>query len=160
MTGTYTYTTTDIETVVRRFTADLVMIAQSSGALTEAEAREYAHDVEVLAKAGYLKAVDLTLFSNATEVRATTYMVDTDSGSLAMNRPGGVLWPRVVSARFRIVLSYRPNYDAAARDSMRGRLHISWVPTTEDTSHAVLVQSGGREYTSNGWGMHRKDYAG
>ncbi len=82
MTFTHTYTTTDIETVVRRFTADLVMIAQSSGALTEAEAREYAHDVEELAKAGYLKAVDLTLFSRTTEVRATTYFVDTDLARL------------------------------------------------------------------------------
>ena len=45
----------DIETVVRRFKADLVMIAQSTGAFTEAKARDYAHDVEVLAKEGYLK---------------------------------------------------------------------------------------------------------
>lgn len=33
-TRSYTYTVTDIETVVRRFTADIVMIAQSSGAIT------------------------------------------------------------------------------------------------------------------------------
>src|SRR5262249_46977190 len=109
VTFTYSYTTTDVETVVRRFTADLVMIAQSSGALTESSAREYAHDVEELAKAGYLKAVDLTLFSGATEVRATTYLVDTDARSLTMNRPGGVLWPRVVGPRFRIVLTYTPD---------------------------------------------------
>jgi hypothetical protein len=43
---TYSYTLTDIETVVRRFTADIVMIAQSSGAVSEAKARDYAHDVE------------------------------------------------------------------------------------------------------------------
>jgi hypothetical protein len=160
MTSTYTYTTTDIEVVVRRFTADLVMIAQSSGALTEAKAREYAHDVDELAKAEYLKAVDLTLFSGATEVRAATYLVDKDAGSLSMSRPGGVLWPRVTYPSFRIVLSYTPDYDASARESMRGRLKINWVPTTADTSHATLAPSGGREYASNGWGMNRKDYAG
>lgn len=159
MTSTYTYTTTDIEAVVRRFTADLVMIAQSSGALTEATAREYAHDVEELATAGYLKAVDLTLFSGATEVQATTYVVDTNAGSLTMSRPGGVLWPRVANPRFRIVLSYTPDYDADARESMRGRLKLNWVPTTEDTSHASLALYGGRDYVSNGWGMQRKDYA-
>jgi hypothetical protein len=48
VTATNTYTTLDVETVVRRFTADLVMIAQSSGAMTETEARNYAHDVEAL----------------------------------------------------------------------------------------------------------------
>ncbi len=160
MTLTYTYTTTDIEAVIRRFTADLVMIAQSSGALTEATAREYAHDVEELAKAGYLKAVDLTLFTWATEVRAARYLVDPDAGSLSMSRPGGVLWPRVLNPRFRIVLSYTADYDATARESMRPRLKINWVPTTEDTSHASLTPSGGRDYVSNGWGMQRQDYAG
>ena len=34
------------------------MIATSSGAITEDKARTYAHDVEILAKAGYLKSVD------------------------------------------------------------------------------------------------------
>jgi hypothetical protein len=47
---TYSYTISDIEKVVRRFTADLVMIAQSSGTITEAQAREYARDIERLAK--------------------------------------------------------------------------------------------------------------
>lgn len=159
MTYTYTYTTTDIEAVVRRFMADLVMIAQSSGALTEATAREYAHDVEELAKAGYLRAVDLTLFSGAIEVRATTYLVDADARSLTMSRPGGILWPRIANARFRIVLKYTSDYNAAARASMRGRLRINWVPTTEDTSHASLMPSGGRDYVSNSWGMQRKDFA-
>jgi len=158
VTFTYSYTTTDIEVVVRRFTADLVMIAQSSGALTEGEARTYAHDVEELAKYGYLRTVDLTLFSGPTEVRATRYLVSTDAGSLTMSRPGGVLWPRVSNPGFRIVLSYTPDYTAAARESMRGRLEINWVPTAEDTGHVSLGQSSGRDYVSNGWGMQRKDY--
>ncbi len=93
----YTYTTLDIETVVRRFAADIVMIAQSSAALTEAKAQDYAHDVEALAKKGYLKKVDLTLFSGTTEVRATQYVVSTAAGDLTMSRPGGVMWPRVAN---------------------------------------------------------------
>ena len=58
-----TYTVVDIENVVRRMKADLVMIADSTGAWTAAKAADYAHDVEVLAKAGYLEWVDVTLFS-------------------------------------------------------------------------------------------------
>ena len=53
MTSTYpetvSHTYTDIETVVRRFATDLVMIAQSSRAITETKARDYAHDIEALA---------------------------------------------------------------------------------------------------------------
>jgi hypothetical protein len=156
---TYTHTTADIETVVRRFTADIVMIAQSSGAITEAKAREYAHDVEVLAKLGYLKKVDLTLFSGTTEVRATQYVVSTSAGDLTMSRPGGVMWPRVANSDFRIILGYTDAYTATVHESMKGKLKISWAPSNADTSHATLVASGSRDYASNGWGMQRKDFA-
>jgi hypothetical protein len=158
-TTSYTYTTADIETVVRRFTADIVMIAQSSGAITEAKARDYAHDVEALAKMGYLKKVDLTLFSGSREVRATQYVVSTSAGDLTMSRPGGVLWPRVVNPDFRIVLSYTDLYTPPARAAMEDKLKIGWVPTDADTSHSTLPTSGNRDYASNGWGMQRKDFA-
>ena len=70
-TETSTYTTTDVEAVMRRITADLVMIAASTGAITESNAREYAHDIELLAKNGYLDYVDVTLISNGVEQKAT-----------------------------------------------------------------------------------------
>jgi hypothetical protein len=99
---TYSYTNVDVETVARRFTADLVMIAQSSGAITEAQAREYAHDVEALAKKGFLRKADITLLSNSVEQRAVQYTVNTASGDLTMSRPGGVMWPRVANPYLRI----------------------------------------------------------
>ena len=116
VTETETYTTTDIATVVRRFTADIVMIAQSSRAITEAKARDYAHDVELLAKEGYLKKVDLTLLSADVEVRACQYIVNTAANDLTMVRPGGVMWPQVANAYLRIVISYTSDYDDAARE--------------------------------------------
>lgn len=157
-TRTYTYSVTDIELVVRRFLADIVMMAQSSQAITEVTARDYAHDVEALAKQGYLRMVDLTLFDNGMEARAAQYVVNTASGELTMSRPGGVMWPRVANPYFRIVLSYTCAYDEAARNAMARRLKIAWVPTSADTSHSSLVRVGGRDYASNGWGMQRTDY--
>ena len=94
-TETYTYTIVDIETVVRRFTADLVMIAQSSGTVTETNAREYAHDVEALAKKGYLKRVDLTLLSGTREIKATQYTVNA-AARRPQHEPSG---RRVVASR-------------------------------------------------------------
>src|ERR1700716_2644033 len=96
-TETFSYTNADVEAVARRFTADLVMIAQSSGAITEAKAREYAHDVEALAKKGFLEKVDVTLLSGLVEMRAVQYTVNTTSGDLTMSRPGGVMWPQVAN---------------------------------------------------------------
>ena len=66
-TVTATYTAVDIENVARRVKADLIMIADSTGVWTPAEAADYAHDIEELAKAGYLAWVDVTLFSYGVE---------------------------------------------------------------------------------------------
>jgi hypothetical protein len=155
---TYSYTTADVETVARRFTADLVMIAQSSGAITEAKAREYAHDVEALAKKGFLEKVDITLLSNFVEQRAVQYTVNTASGDLTMSRPGGVMWPGVANPYLRIILFYTDDYTFAQKLAMSGKLKINWSPTNDDTSHSALKSAGNRDYASNAFGMRRKDY--
>jgi hypothetical protein len=143
---------------MRRFTADIKMIAQSTGAITEAKAHDYAYDMEALAKKGYLKKVDLTLFSGLVEVKATQYTVNTASADLTTSRPGGVMWPRVASPELRMVVFHTDAYDSAAREAMRPKLKINWTPTTADTSHTNLTASGGRDYESNGWGLQRKDF--
>lgn len=158
-TATATYTVIDIENVVRRVKADLVMIADSTGGWTPEKANQYAHDIEVLAKAGYLEYVDVTLFSNGIEIKATRFDVDTDAGGLTSSRPGGVLWPRVAGPFLRIVLGYTSAYTAPAKEAMKGKLKISWSPTDADTSHSGLKSTGGRDYASNSYGMQRKDWA-
>ena len=154
-TDTYSYTISDIETVVRRFTTDFVMIAQSSGAITEAKAREYAHDIEVLAKAEYLEMVDITLLSGSKEIQAVQYVVNKSAGDLEMSRPGGVLWPLVEDPHLRIIWRHTDAYDANAREKMKSKLKIGWVSTSTDTSHSGLSYSGERTYASNGWGIER-----
>jgi hypothetical protein len=161
-TATKSFTNADIENVVRRFTADILMIAQSTGAVSEAKAREYAADVETLAKKGYLSAVDLTLFSggySGNEERAVKYTVSTNAGDLTSSRPGGTRWPRVNDPYLRIILSYTSSYNDAAREALKPTLNIQWTPTNADTTHSRLNQSGGRDYASNGWGMQRKDFS-
>ncbi len=158
-TATATYTVIDVENVVRRVKADLVMIADSTGGWTAEKAGQYAHDVEILAKAGYLDYVDVTLFSNGVEVKATRFEVDTDAGGLTSSRPGGVLWPKVVGPCLQIVLGYTSAYTPAAKETIKGKLKISWSPTDVDTSHSSLKSAGGRDYVSNCYGMQRKDWA-
>ena len=158
-TASATYTVVDIENVVRRVKADLVMIADSTGGWTAAEARDYAHDIELLAKGSYLASVDVTLFSNGREIKAVRFDVDTDAGLLSSSRPGGVLWPKVTNPYLRIVLYYTSAYTDAAREATRGKLKIPWTPASVDTSHAGMTSSGSRAYTSNSYGMQRKDWA-
>jgi hypothetical protein len=157
-TATETYSVTDIETVMRRVTADIVMIASSTGAISEEKAREWGHDIEILAKNGYLRAVDLTLFSSISEVKAVRYDVNTELGTLTTSRPGGVLWPRVNQPYLQIILMYSSKYDDLARSKMKGKLRVSWVPSSADTSHSTLNSTSGRNYVSNAYGMQRKDF--
>jgi hypothetical protein len=157
--ATETYSVADVEVVMRRVTADLVMIAGSTGAVTEDKARDWGHDIEVLAKNGYLRMVDLTLMSNGIEQKATRFEVNTESGDFTMSRPGGVLWPKLPNPDLRIVLFYTAEYDAAAKEKMGGKLRIGWVPSSADTSHATLKSGGSRDYASNGYGMQRKDFS-
>jgi hypothetical protein len=157
--ATATYTVLDIEKVVRRVKADLAMIADSTGGWTPEKAAHYAHDVEALAKAGYLDYVDVTLLSNGVEVMATRFDVDTDAGGLTSSRPGGVLWPKVTSPHLRIVLGYSSTYTTTAKAAFKGQLKINWSPTDADTSHSRLNSAGGRDYASNTYGMQRRDWA-
>ncbi|AKH37831.1 MULTISPECIES: HORMA-1 domain-containing protein [Nitrosomonas] len=157
-TATETYSVTDIETVMRKVTADIVMIAGSTGAISEEKARQWGHDIEVLAKNGYLKAVDLTLFSGNSEIKAVRYDINTESGALTTSRPGGVLWPRVNQPYLQIILMYTSEYNSEARSKLKPKLCIDWVPTSVDTSHSTLKSNSGRNYVSNAYGMQRKDF--
>ena len=152
-TYTQTYTHSDIETVFRRFKADLLMIAQSSRALSDQEALDYAHDLELFAKEGVLEFVDLTLLDGYTEVEAARYTVDA-SGDLSTSRPGGVMWQRVPNPRFRVVIRHTLGYS----DSLKAQLKVHWHPTNDDVSHLGLAQTTSREYSSNGWALRRQDY--
>ena len=151
-THTRTYTESDIETVFRRFKADLLMIAQSSRALSESDALDYAHDLELFAKEKVLKFVDLTLLDGTSEVEAARYTVDA-SGGLSTTRRPGVMWQRVREPRFRVVVQH-----TSAPNHLTARLRLRWANTNEDVSHAGLIEAGSREYSSNGWALRRQDY--
>lgn len=158
-TKTGTFTVADIEKVVTRVRADLMMIADSTGGWTPAKAQDYAHDVEALAKAGHLKHVDVTLFDDGVEVYATRFVINTSASGWASSRPGGVRWPRVGTPYLRIILSYDASYTSAARETMKPKLKIGWVTSHEDTSHTALSSAGGRDYASNSYGIQRLDWA-
>ena len=156
--GSATYSDIDVEKVVRRFTADMIMLAQSTAGATEAKVREWGHDVEVLAKRKYLKSVDITLLSDGVEQQAVKYTINEEAGGLESSRPGGLNWPRVSNPRLRITLSYTSSYTESARTNLASSLNINWQPSYEDTSHSSLAQSGGRDYASKSFGLQRKDF--
>jgi hypothetical protein len=157
--STSTYTVTDVEKVMRSVKADLIMIAGTTKAMTELDATNYAHDIEVLANRNHLKYVDVTLMNGTSEVRAIKYEFQTE-GATGTERPGGVLWPltpKDKGGHIRINLRYSDSSSADKRAELP--LKISWVPSSIDTSHKGLTSSVGRGYSSNGFGTTRKDFS-
>lgn len=157
-----TYSTVDVENVMRNLKTDLLMIAESTRAISLAEACDYAADFELLAKGAYLEYVDVTLFDGFCEVRAVRYTVTTKAGDLTASRPGGVLWPRVSNPYVRIVIGRSnkwSNLPPEADTALRKCLKKSWGPTNTDISHALLCGFGGRNFVSNAYGLSRKDFS-
>lgn len=144
---------------MRSVKADLMMIANTTRAMTEGDAADYAHDIEVLAKKNHLEFVDVTLMSGDAELRAVKYAFQTE-GATGTERPGGVLWPLMPKdkgGRIRINLRYTDSSSAEKRAQLT--LKTKWVPATTDTSHKDLTSSAGRGYSSNGFGTNRKDFS-
>jgi hypothetical protein len=157
-TSTFSFTDEDVAIVMRRFAADLVMIATSTTAITEKEANDYAFDVGYLAKNGFLKFVDVTLMSGGVEVTATRFEVVVGSDELKSSRPGGLVWPKVASPFLRVYLRYTDAYTAAERTAATSKLKHNWSPSSADVSHSALTSSTSRDYSSNGFGVSRKDF--
>ena len=157
-TSTSTYSSVDVENVFRRFRSDILMIADSSGAVTRERAQDYAHDAEYLATRKFLKKIDLTLMVGDREQRALQYRVNEDADPISTSRPGGVMWPRLQDGWIRIVFKYTPAYTPAAKLAASGKLKINWVPSSANTEHGSLSAEGGRNYTSSAFGLQRKDF--
>lgn len=157
-TETTTYTVADVEKVVSSIKADLMMIAGSTKAMTEDVAKNYAYDIELLAKKNYLNKVDVTLMSAAEkEIVAVKYQFQNE-GASGTRRPGGVLWPATPDGKIRIVLSPTDSYWAELEQVAKMPLKISWGSTSADISHTNLSISGERGYSSNGFGVNRNDF--
>lgn len=157
-TKSFTYTNEDVTKVVRRFTTDLQMIADSTKTITQEKAKDYGADMEYLAQRGFLKMVDVTLFSGSTEIKAVQYAVEIGNKDLTSSRPGDVLWPVVKDATLRVIVTYTADYTAEQKAKHKSNLQINWTPTDESTDHLSLQQSGGRDYSSSAFGVTRKDF--
>lgn len=159
-TASETYSTVDIEIVMRRLGADFKMIAESTGAISLQKAADYQADIQLLTKDGCLNWVDVTLLDASTEVQAVRYIVSESASSFTNQRPGGVLWPRVRNPYLRVVLGPSAKWNTiVSAGRLSGTLRCSWVDSSDDTSHAALSRNGGRSYASNAFGLVREDYS-
>ncbi|WP_186038782.1 hypothetical protein [Burkholderia gladioli] len=158
-TASFTHTVADIEKVFRRFSADIKMIAESSKAMSLEAAEKYGHDIQILATKGYIKWIDVTLMSGATEICAVQYTVVTGQTDMSADKPGGVAWNPVAGGKLRIVVSHTSDYTEETAAALSGKLKLSWGPTSDDLSHKTLTSDAERQYSSKDYGLTRQGFS-
>lgn len=160
--STYTssYTEADVQSVVLNVKADLLMIADSSKAMSRDLAEKYAHDIQLAAQNDYLNKVDVTLLNQlGSEVKAVTYFFTTGDDAKGSSRPGGVRWPETPSGQIRVVLYTKDAWYNEPEKVSKLPWKLSWGTMHVDTSHSGLTSSGNRGYSSNGFGANRNDFS-
>lgn len=159
-THTSSYTEADVQSVVLSIKADLLMIADSTKAMSRELAEKYAHDIQLAAKNDYLNKVDVTLFDQVgREVKATNYSFTTGDDATGSSRPGGVRWPETPSGKIRIILRTKAAWDNEPEKVSKLPWKLDWGSVNVDTSHSALTPSGNRGYSSNGFGANRNDFS-
>ena len=155
---TNTYTTTDVEDVLRKMRADFNMIGQSTGAISASKIDDYMHDISLLAVNGFLRKVDITQLKYGIEYKAVQYTFQQIESPRDTDYPGGVVWPADPFSDIRVILSYDDSYTPQQIEKLKEQLVIPWVPVDVDLDHSTLTHSGGREFTSNNFAAIRKDF--
>ena len=133
---TGTYTVVDIERVVRRVKADLVMIADSTGGWTpqgpELRTRCRAPRHGRLSQARRCHPVKPRRRGEGHPLRGRHGCRRADRAA----DPAGCSGRRWPGPSLRIILRYTADFTAAARAAIKSQLKINWSPTDVDTSHA------------------------
>ena len=154
-----TYTAGDVARVLNSFAADFDMFAQSSGCRSRESVKTITADVVAMAKAGYLREVNLYLKTSlGVTIKAAKYEVKAD-GSLSNNAtPGNSLWPYTPSGSLNVHVTYTDAWWAlrdTARDTFKAGLQERWGTLNLDTSFPTLTRSLDRNYVSNGYGVRK-----
>jgi HORMA domain-containing protein len=158
-TQTTTYTVSDVARVLNCFAADFDMFAQSSGCRTHESVKTVTADIVALAKAGYLREVNLYLKNSAgITIKAAKYEIKSD-GSLSNGAtPGNSLWPYTPSGSLNVHVTYSDAWWAltdAGRRAFKARLQALWGTLDLDTTFPTLTRTLDRNYVSNGYGLRK-----
>lgn len=163
-TGSYsnTYSAEDIKKVASRFGADLVMLAQSSAAMTTTRAEGVIDDVKLFAKKEYIERISVVLNDGSgKQLKARRYEVSTDASLWTSERPGDNLWPKTPSGSISVVLHYSSVWEAlgdVAKSNFKATLSRAWGPSDVDTSFSAMSGTVARRYASKAYGMERTDF--
>ena len=159
VTVTETYTRTDIAKVFELFTAELRLIARSTGLWTQEYALQVSEDIVAFAEHEYLHEVHIVLSdAQGVPVQVHEYKVSTEASGWTMQGPRGNVWPETPGGSLTVLLSYGPKWgalDDAARARFKSQRRCSWSPSTIDTRYPGLTSTETRTYASNAYGLRR-----
>ena len=157
-----TYTAADVVKVADRFGADLVMLAQSTEAMSVAWAENSIHDVKAKAKKDYINRVSVVLKdAQGNVIRGRRYDVSTDASLWSSERPGDNIWPKTPDGSLTVIVHNTSAWNAlgaTAKANFEATLKQSWSSSDVDTDFPGMNGQQGRRYASNSYGMQRTDF--
>jgi len=157
-----TYTAADVVKVTDRFGADLVMLVQSTEAMSVAWAEDSIHDVKAKARKDYINRVSVVLKdAQGTVIRGRRYDVSIDASLWSSERPGDNIWPKTPDGSLTVVVhntSTWTSLGATAKANFEATLKHSWSSSDVDTNFPGMNGQQGRRYASNSYGMQRTDF--
>lgn len=159
ITYTQTYTRTDVAKVLEVLTAELRLIARSTGLWAQEHAMQVSDDVVAFAQEEYLREVHIVLSDvRGSVIRVHEYSISTDASGWATQGPRGNVWPATPGGTLAVILCYGARWqalDEGARERFKSRRNIRWSPASIDTRYPGLATTETRTYASQAYGMRR-----
>jgi hypothetical protein len=162
-TVSHTFTATDTKKVLSSFEADATMLARANGCATDEKVRDTAHDITLFALLGYLVKIEVALENaQGSVIRFRTYTASLDATTWNDEDPGNNRWPATPGGKLVFHVYNNDawnNMSLDARIALQGRegFKTIWRPTSV-LSNGHLTPSTSRQYSSNAYGLARKDF--
>lgn len=164
-TTTQTYTVTDIRKTFESLDADIRTIARRTKKWNMDTVDSIMHDVLVLAEAGFLSTIDITLLdAEKKAVRATRYTINQNGAKSSGDKAGqNNDWADLPNTELVAILSYSQAWRAKtqmqkAQFQKDNGFKINWVPSSVNTSYPNLRSSAAQTYASNGYELNKHNY--
>ena len=158
VTGTSTYTKTDIRHVWECFEADIFMLARRTQALDINIAINTCNDIFHMACEKCISEVHVQLYDRlGRRVRAHRYRIQ-NNVNWNTQRPSDNKWPCLPDGQLHIVVKLSNNN---AWDQLKnsGKLKVNWGDSGLDTQYTEMRNIGDRKYASSSYGWQRSSYS-
>lgn len=149
------YTKSDVEHVIRRLHADLILLEQITKSLGTDKIHDYIHDITLFADIGYLNYVDISVFDGLREVGAIRYKVYQSKLASENDQLDKRYSHFGLNSKVRIIVCFIDEITNEVIEMLKLNSKLYWTINTEKMIHENFDPSNFRYFSSGDFGMKR-----